>query len=335
MITSFLRHRTAGRGLVATLSALTLLVPVAATATVDTSHLVTAFGPRGAVFVESLAIDSHGNAFATKTHWGTVNHGQVVRISTAEQQSAFGPRIDLGAYGMLAGVATNAADQVYAARAEFGGSSPSVIYRVEPKQVVVVATLPAGSFPNGLTFHHGLLYVSDPALGAIWRFHPSSDRVRHLTTAWVRGAALKPPSADALGINGIAFWGNTLYGVNSGKGLLVRVPMKSDASAGSVVRVVRSPDLVTADGIAFNRTGELWVVGNGTGKAGKFPPKGQFLTLMTRTGQAWDRTVDAPWMNYPTALAIGRSTATAQRMFVTNGAFDGGTATLVSFTLGG
>ncbi len=88
-------------------------------------------------------------------------------------------------------------------------------------------------------------------------------------------------------------------------------------------RVVRLARLHTADGIAFDRHGRLWVTVNGTGKSGE-PLHGQYLLRLSRCGHVQLAVHEAPWMNHPTMVAPGRTPATAHRMFVTDGAFNGG-----------
>jgi len=300
---------------------------------VPSTRLLATFHPRGGVFAESLAIDRHGAMFVSKTTWGTVaNRGQLVRVSPAGARHLYGPRIDLGPTSLLTGVAVSDRGRVYVARADFGAGS-SLIYRVRSHRISVAATLPAGSFPNGLALRAGRLYVTDSANGVVWRFRPAAAP-RHLAKPWLQSPLFAPTTSETLGANGLAFWHDTLFVVNGSTGALMRVRHIGDASPVAVL-VRRTHRLLTADGLAVDRAGDLWVVGNGVATVSSTfqLPHGQFLAVLSRGGTILDRTVDARWMNYPTAVAPGRTTKTADRMYVVDGAFYGGPATLRSFAV--
>jgi sugar lactone lactonase YvrE len=299
------------------------------------ARVIARFAPVDNTFAESLAIDSHGTMYVSKTVWGATpdssNTGRIVRVAPTGERSGFGPRLHLGPTGMLLGVAIDARDRVYVARYDFGGTAQSEIDRVAAGRVRPVATLPLGAWPNGLAFHEGRLYVGDAALGALWRFRPAAP-VRDLTRPWVHSRLLAPARGEDIGVNGLAFWRDTLYAVNSTRGTLLRVTQGPKGHPGAVLRVTTQARLHTADGIAFDGRGRLWVTVNGSGKLGA-RPHGQCLLRLTRTGTVQQATKDARWMNYPTMLVRGRTAGTHRTMFLTNGAFNGGRATLVSFRI--
>ena len=288
-------------------------------------------GPRDTSFAESLAVDSHGSMFVSRTVWGATNHGAVLRVRPSGAKQRFGPGLDLGATAMLVGVAVNGRDQVFVARYDFGGAAPSAILRVTATGVRTVATLPPGAWPNGLAFHHGVLYVGDAALGDLWRFRPSA-RVQPLHRPWLHSTLLEPAAGESIGVNGLAFWRDRLFGVNYTRDTLVRVGLTAHGRALAPHVVTRRGRLHTADGIAFDRRGRLWVTVNGTGKPGK-PLHDQYLLRLSRRGAVQLAVRDAAWMNYPTMIAAGRTPATEHRMFVTDGAFNGGSPDLRAFTV--
>ena len=294
--------------------------------------LVSRFGPRDASFAESLAVDSHGTMYVSKTVWGEeVNRGSVVRVRPDGTAKRFGPGFDLGATGMLVGVVVNSRDRVFVAHYDFGGTASSKIVRVSANGLRTVATLPPGAWPNGLAFHRGALYVGDSALGDVWRFRPSA-RVHELTRPWLHSALLDPAKGQMIGVNGLAFWGNRLFLVNYTRNSLVRVRIGKDGKPLAPHVVTRRARLHTADGIAFDRHGRLWVTVNGTGEMGQ-PLQDQYLLRLNRRGGVQLAVKDAAWMNYPTMIAVGRTPATAGRMYVTDGAFNGGSPDLRTFTV--
>lgn len=350
-MTGFLPHRsTLRRVILGAASTLLLAAPVAgaggmtstasaaaAASGIDTVHLVTRLQPAGNVVGGDLAFDARGAAFVTKTVLADAeNVGRVVRIAPDGTKSLFGPRIKLR-YGRLHGVAVNAEGEVYVAAASYG-VAPNRIIRVTAGKAVVVATTPGGatgySAPNGLAFHQGRLYVTDPFAGAIWRFVPR-DSVQRLTEPWVSGRLFRSGPPGWLGVNGIGFWNDALFVTNTAKGLVVEVPQGPLGRPGTPRVVTRRPRLVGADGLALDRHGNIWVTVTGPFYSNEvpLPLTGQRLMLLSRTGDLWHVTEDAPWMDSPNALARGRTVATRDRMFVLNGSMHTATPELVSFRL--
>lgn len=299
---------------------------------VASARVLTRLAPVDDTIAESLAVTGHGAILVSKTVWGAqANTGRLVKVRPGGAKRGFGPRLDLGPTGMLLGVAVDGRDRVYVAAYDFGGTTRSSVYRVLPHAVVKVATFPLGAWPNGMAFHGGWLYVGDSTRGDVWRLRPTAGLAR-LHTPWVRSRLLAPASPDAIGVNGIAFWRDTLYAVNASTGALVRVPQGPRGNAGEPVRVTRTDRLLGADGIAFGGLGRLWVVTNGTSEKDG-PLHDQRLLVMTRSGVVRGSVEDAPWMNYPTMLAFGRTPATHHRLFVSDGAFFGGRADVVGLRL--
>lgn len=70
--------------------------------------------------------------------------------------------------GLATGLAFDAQGHLYVAEATLSDDPAPGVFRIDakgaPKRVV---TLPPDSFPNGLAFHDGTLYISDSALGAV------------------------------------------------------------------------------------------------------------------------------------------------------------------------
>lgn len=187
-------------------------------------------------------------------------------------------------------------------------------------------------FPNGSAFdNRGNLYVTEsnsgspPAYGpgGIWRIPRGGE-----AEVWLRGplltgiGVLGPP----VGANGIAYYHGDLYVTNSDKGLIVRVPVLTDGSAGvpqvwkQLEEVPESPLKgslpIFPDGIAFDVHGNVYV------------------TILTRNAvvrvRADDRVQEsvavlgspgpvpsAPF-DTPASLAFGTGAGEQQNLFVTN-----------------
>ncbi len=161
--------------------------------------------------------------------------------------------------GLLTGLAFDPGGNLYVADATFEASpTPPGVFRIGARGVVTrVATLPAGSFPSGLAFHDGDLYISDSSLGAIWRLAPEGN-----AAIWLQDPLLAPKVSTGIGANGLAFWRGSLYVAVADSGAIVRVPLTAGGNAGVPVVTAQAPLLRTADGIAFDIQGNLYVTVN-------------------------------------------------------------------------
>lgn len=343
------QHPTLRRAIIGALSSLLIALPASAaqamttpdwssaTQGIETVHVVAKFHPIGNAHGGAIAINHRGAVFVTRTvSHQTGNVGRVLRVSPSEQVTTFGPRIRLGRYGHLTGIAVDGHGRVYAAATSYGPMR-NRIYRVAPATTTVVASTVGSrdgySAPQGLAFHAGLLYVADAYAHAIWRFRPSAN-AQELTTPWIQDPSLAARTAGGHGVMGIAFWNNTLFATNADKGLLVKVSQGPLGNPSTPHVVARMKQLVGAAGLAFDPNGHIWAAVAGTNQVGDAAPHlGQRILLLTRAGRLWFETTDARWMDYPNAIGLGRTQATRQRMFVLNGSRYQGKATLVTFRL--
>ena len=310
-----------------------LLVALAAQAGASTAvwqpSVVAEFaaGDYGA-FAESLAADSHGDLFATVTSWGMeADVGEVWKITPRGHMTRVAT-IDVGP-GLLTGIAFDAAGDLYVAAATFSDAPLPGVFRIESDgSATRVMTLPVQSFPNGLACRQSYLYVSDSSLGAVWRASSAAGATPSAPSApWFKNALLKP-SMNGLGANGIAFRGNQLFIAASDSGRIVRLPVTADGSAGALTVVANFKALRSADGIAFDSRGGLWIttnhgVGGATGLSGglyRLSPTGTLETIASNPG----------WLDYPSMPAFGTTPRTRTTLFVTNGSFEIGTPNLIA-----
>ena len=289
-------------------------------------------------FAAGMAADSHGSLFSSLTTWGlyddTVNPpllgpniGQIWKVAPNGHKRLVATK-DLTPYGMLLGVAVDADDHVYVALV--GGGTPPAIDSAVLKlghdgKLTEVVKLPDGAFPNSLAFHDGRLYITDSILGAVWRVRLTHG-VSTPAAPWLQDTLLAPgdPATDStamgLGANGIAFRGERLFVSVSDYGRIVRVRVRDDGSPGAARVICKRLKLKTADGIAFDARGRLWIATN-AGTKGASPSGGLY-----RLSKTWKlRTIadDPGWLNYPTMPVFGTTAATATRLYVENGAYWG------------
>jgi sugar lactone lactonase YvrE len=284
-------------------------------------HTVATFSPgEYGSFAEGMAADSHGALYVSLTTWGFAdataaesNVGEIWRVAAGQPRAV--ARMDLSPYGMLLGVAVDRRDRVYVAVYDMGaGTVGNGVYRVEGSQLTQVAAIPEGSWPNGLAFHHGRLYVTDSTNGAVWRVRLGAG-IAAPTRPWAVDALLKPSGPSGIGANGIAFLGDSLYVSVADKGRIVCLPVRDDGTAGAARVVARSSSLTCADGIAFDAQGGLWIAVN-SGSTGADP--GGALYRLSPPGGLTAIADDPGWLNYPTQPVFGTTPGT---LYMENGAF--------------
>jgi sugar lactone lactonase YvrE len=283
-------------------------------------------------FAEGLAADSHGNLYVSMTVWGYAsedlsvlepNIGEVWKISPCGAKSRVAT-IDLTPYGMMTGVAVDGADRFYAATADFAGSygEPLTIgqsvFRLDGDVLTKVVSLPGDTFPNGIAFHEGLLYITDSFAGAVWRVS-LGDGVAEPDAPWLQDELLAPdPNGYYLGANGLAFSGRQLYVSVYDYGRIVRVPVRSDGAPGAVKVVRETPELITADGIAFDIAGRLWIAVN-AGSTGATPSGA--LYRLAQDGVLTCVFDDPGWLNYPTMPVFSTGGVAPGVLYIENGAY--------------
>lgn len=289
--------------------------PAAATHNAPGPSRVTSFG--SPTFAESLAADRHGNLYAAVTNWDT-GSGQVVRIAPDGAQTPFGEALE---GGMVTGLAFDQMGVLYVGFVSFDPEITSGVYRVGPNGAPTqILSLGWESFPNGLAFHAGYLYVSDSTVGAVWRVRPGD--VASPETPWLEDPLLAPVSD--LGANGLAFRGNDLYIGVWDSGRIVRVPVTARGGPGplTIVPGGDQADLVEVDGIAFDARGNLYATTN-TNAVLRLTPAGTLESL-----------VDPGWLDYPTMPVFGTGPHAGTTLYVANGSYEGGTPNVVAFDVG-
>ena len=280
-------------------------------------------------FAESLAVAPGGELYATVTIWkdGTSDVGKLYRIGPGGRMRQVGPDL---AVGILSGLAFDDRGYLYAGVIAFGpGDEPAGVLRFAPDGSVTRAvTLPEGTFPNGLAFHDGALYIADSGFGAIWKAYPAMGRIATLTEPWIEDPTLAP--TGGLGVNGIAFRGGALYGVNADTGAVVRIPVNRNGGAGRPSLVVApNADMIGADGVAFDVDGGLWVaINHGDETVGG---------ALVRVGPYGHPTVvanDPGWLDYPAQPAFGVTQATRTTLYVVNGSLNTGNCNVIALNVG-
>lgn len=139
-----------------------------------------------------------------------------------------------------------------------------------------VAALPAGGLPNGLALdpRTGTLYVTDSALGTIWRVPVTGGTA----TAWSTAPELA--STGFLGANGLKIHDGAVWATNLDKGTVLRIPVLPDGRAGSVRTAATG--LPGIDDFAFTGRGdEILAALNGPSEVALVRPDGSHTIVLT------------------------------------------------------
>ena len=268
-------------------------------------------------FPESLAID--GSSLYVSLGF----FGEIVRVTAAGAQTEIAS-LPIG-HGLITGVVVAPDGSLYVADATFPETPTDPargVFRVDPTTgaTVRILTLPSSSFPNGLALHGGLLYVAD-STGAIWRTDPAAPAV--LTEPWLNDPLLAP-TKTGLGANGIAFRGGVMYVAVSESGRIVRIPLGPNGNPLAVAVVTEQQDLRTADGIAFDVDGGLWITVNKTNRLYRLTLDGALVRIADR----------ADGLSYPTMPAFGRAQSTRTTLYLADGAIANGTPQVQALDVG-
>jgi hypothetical protein len=289
-------------------------------------------------FAESATLDAHGDAVASVTHWGaqiddttwTDNVGQLYLVRPDGRKSTYGPEIALGGCAMILGVDLDASGAAVVAVFNFdascGTSSPATgLVRVTSHRVTRLSTFPDGSWPNGVEVVGRTAYVTESLSGAVYAV--PVDRVSVPARPWFTSPLLAPLEDPIIGANGVAFRDGALWLTSYAQGLVLRLPLRRDGSPGTARVVAADPRLVTADGIAFDPHGVLWVSVNHRTLSDGSLDRGHLVTVSPR-GSVRDVAFAEGLVDYPTQVLFAHH----GRMLVVNGSYLLGTPSLLRIT---
>jgi sugar lactone lactonase YvrE len=263
---------------------------------------------------EGLTIDKKGNIYVSlgPPFWFGPGDGQIRKISPDGTETVLA---DFPGGQGPAGVAVNARGDVYFAWPNPTNPATNGVYRIIDG---VAERLPGSEnivLANGLAFDkQGNLYVSDSALGSIWRIPrgASGEPEPWAQHEWLAGCDENSP----VGANGVAFWKGSLYVASTSRGLLVRIPFLNDGSAGAaevVAGVVDNAcdpdDLVGMDGIALDVHGNVYALLVLQNKLVRIDPNdGSYTVLLTEEDGLYNAS----------SIAFGTGKGDRQSVFMVN-----------------
>ncbi len=245
-------------------------------------------------FPEGVAVDKVGNIYVS-----LMPLGQLWKLSPDGSEPVL--LLDLGEFGAF-GLAVDAPGNVY--MAHFSG-----VYRVAKDGAWerLPGTEEIG-WPNALAFDkRGNLYVTDSALGAIWRIPSGGPAELWLMDDLLYGSDTIP-GFSPVGANGIAYRHGCLYVANTELGLILRIPILKGGDAGDP-QIVADEGLYGLDGIALDVHGNIYAVLVLVHKLVRIDPISGEVTEILTADDGLDE---------PASLAFGTGKGNRQALYVTN-----------------
>jgi sugar lactone lactonase YvrE len=219
------------------------------------------------VIVESITADKAGRLYLPDRV-----KGNILRVDPKSPKPAVVGRIEAReikgkkVVASASGVAFNPQGDLFIAVGPFGE-----VVRVggadlnpgKPAAAQTFATGTAGA--NGIVFdRQGNLYVSGGASGVIYRVGPQGGAAQ--TSAQIEKyvrTLQDGKSQQAIVANGLEFdFKGVLHVADTARGAIWKVAIGADGKGGKPALLAQNPLLEGADGLAFDRSGKLWVTAN-------------------------------------------------------------------------
>lgn len=278
-----------------------------ATTPVEATSLeqVIALNPALGQLPESIAADGSGNLYVSMGNQVArldASHNLTTLATLPVPAGAFATGVKLAPNGRLF-VATGAFDPALDASYVFSVGRSS-------GNVGVVADLDPDGFPNDLAFDDaGATFLTDSALGVIWKITPNGTASIWLSDPLLQGNLEAPVFGLPFGANGITFdrQKRTLYVSNSDLGAILEIDVRRNGTPGDVEILAADPRLVGADGIALDRSGTLFVAVN---------PQDQLATV-SRRGEV-SVIAQAGLLDGPSSFAFGVAPCDKHTLYLTN-----------------
>ncbi|HEY5961794.1 MAG TPA: SMP-30/gluconolactonase/LRE family protein, partial [Polyangiaceae bacterium] len=236
---------------------------------------------------ESVTTDQQGNLY--------ISRGNQILQRSAEGALTVWATLPLPIYAL--GVKVGPDGCVYNASTSLSEVAGAFVWRsCQPNSIEMYAELDPAGAPNDLAFDsRGNLFVTDPVLGRVWKVDSAGTPEIFVEHALLQGDLAHPALVfRALGVNGIALDDRErfVYLSNTDSGSILRVGLHAAHPVPTIV--VQSSLLRGADGVAFDRSGTLFVTVNGSDS----------LVSVTREREVRLLATGAP-LDSPSSVAFG------------------------------
>jgi len=223
--------------------------------------------PDRTVIVESITADRNGMLYLPDRVTGNIlrvdpRSPKAVVVGRIQPRDVQGKKInpDPG------GIAFNAAGDLFVAVGPFAEVVRFRAGDLDPARPGSAQTFATGTpGANGIAFdRQGNLFVSGGASGIIYRVGPGGGAAQ--TAAQIERSTRTLPDGktqQAIVANGIEFDANgVLHVADTSRGAIWKVVIGADGKGGTPQLLVQASLLEGADGIAFDRRGNVWVAAN-------------------------------------------------------------------------
>ena len=209
-------------------------------------------------FTEGVTVDNDGNIFVSYSPAGEL--WKFAPGGTGPEVFATIDGIDpaAGDNGML-GLAADSDGNVYAAVHSPSNPRANGVWKIDGDtgDAMQIRGSRHIAFPNSVAFdERGTLYVTDTALGAVWKMG------RRAMEPWVVDPLLEGNGALGLGgpigANGLAIVGRNVYVGVTEQATIVEIPINRDGSAGAAAIFAADEALFAVDGIAAAADGSIF-----------------------------------------------------------------------------
>jgi len=263
-------------------------------------------------YPEGLAIDKSGNIYVTQGtafFTGNISDGWIKKISSN------GPELTELAFFKdelgPAGIVVNARGDIFYAKPNIFDPSVNGVYQLlDDGSTELLPGTEYTILANGLALdNHGNLFIGDSLMGAVWRVPTDGSGPAQI---WSDDALL---GGCGFGANGVAIWKDSVYVANTSSGLLARIPIRDDGSAGPAELVAgdtdcdESDDLFGMDGIALDVHGNVYALLVLQHKLVRIDPSDGSVEVLL--------TVEDGLYN-PASIAFGTGKGDRQSVFIAN-----------------
>jgi sugar lactone lactonase YvrE len=266
---------------------------------------VLALDPTVPQLPESMAVDEHGNFFLSVG-------STVVKVNASLAVSTLAT-LPIASGGFATGVKFGPGGDLFVAAGAFDPAlDASYVFRVNPTSgsISVVADLDPDGFPNDMAFDNsGATFLTDSALGVIWKIPNNGAPSIWLSDPLLQGNPNSAAFGAPFGANGISFdqKKKTLYVSNTDLGAILQIRVRPSGAPGDVEVFAADPRLVGADGIAFDRSGTLYVAVNTQNRIAAVDKKGRVSVV-----------AEGGLLDGPSSLAFGVAPCDRHTLFLTN-----------------
>ncbi|MDX6355904.1 MAG: hypothetical protein QOF98_2807 [Streptomyces sp.] len=187
----------------------------------------------------------------------------------------------------------------------YNAGTLSGIYRIPAGggTPVEVVALPAADFLNGLALdaENNSLYATASTYGTVWKVSLKTGKA----VLWAQGTEFQSITVGGKGANGIKVHDGAVWVSNTSSGVLLRVPIKKDGTAGTVT--TQATGVTGIDDFAFTGHGDqVLAAQNVLSEASLVNGDGTHETVLTATDG----------LQNPTSVAVKGST-----LYVASGAY--------------